>query len=270
LAEIRLIAVDLDGTLLTSQYALAPESARLLRYAYRQGVRVVPSTTRAPGTALDLWRPLWIEDPIICTNGAQVWASPVGPPWVEHTFPREIALAAARLADERDWEISTTVGATTYWRQRPGQFLGPLNPHVTVVPYNEAGIVGDPLRILVAQTAAIEGIRALCESEFAGRCRVEVYAGADGVPHSLGVFAPQATKGAALALVCERLGLAREAVLAIGDNACDLSMFPYAGVRVVMANAPEEVKERAAAASAVIAPSNDEEGVAWAIQEFVG
>jgi hydroxymethylpyrimidine pyrophosphatase-like HAD family hydrolase len=122
--EIRLIAVDLDGTLLTSQRTLALEGARVLRHAQRQGVRVVLSTTRVPGTALPLWQRLQIDDPIICTSGAQVWGSPGGPPWVEHTFPREIALAAARLADEREWEINTTVGATTYWRQRPGQALG--------------------------------------------------------------------------------------------------------------------------------------------------
>jgi len=269
LSNIALIAVDLDGTLLTTQGSLAPEGARLLRYAYRQGVRVVLSTTRAPGTALALWRPLQMNDPIICTNGAQVWASPVGPLWAEHTFPLEIALAVARLADEREWEICTTIGATTYWRQRPGQPLGPFRPHIMVVRNNEAGIVGDALRILVTQPAAIEGIRTLCESQFAGRCLAEVYAGVDGVPHSLGVFAPQATKGAGLALVCERLGIAHEAVMAIGDNACDLSMFPYAGVRVIMDNAPEGVKQSAAKMSAVVAPGNDAEGVAWAIREFV-
>jgi Cof subfamily protein (haloacid dehalogenase superfamily) len=269
LSDISLIAVDLDGTLLTSLHTLAPKGARLLRHAHQQGVRVVLSTTRAPGTALALWRPLQIDDPIICTSGAQVWASPDGPTWAEHTFPREIALALARLADERDWEISTTIGATTYCRQRPGQPLGPFNAQFTVMPSNEAGIVGDPLRILVAQPAAIEGIRDLCETRFAGRCLIEVYAGADGVPHSLGVFAPQATKGAGLALICEQTGIAREAVLAIGDNACDLSMYPYAGVRVIMDNAPEDVKHRAAELSAVVAPGNDEEGVAWAIRAFV-
>ena len=170
MSEIRLIAVDLDGTLLTSAHTMAPEGARLLQDAHRSGVRVVLSTTRAPGTALDLWRPLRIDDPVICTSGAQVWASPDGPPWAEHAFSREIALAVARLADARGWEISTTVGPTTYWRRRPGQSLGPRSPHVSVVSSNEAGIVGDPLRILVAQPAAIEGIRALCETRFPGRC----------------------------------------------------------------------------------------------------
>jgi HAD superfamily hydrolase (TIGR01484 family) len=236
-------------------------------------VRVVLSTTRTPGSAAPFCRALGIDDPLICTNGAQVWGSPDGPAWVERTFPREIALAVARLADARGWELSTTVGATNYWRRRPGQALGPRTidgrTRVTVVPRNVDGVVGDPLRILVAQPAAIESVRALCETAYAGRCQVEVYAGADGAPHSLGVFAPGATKGAGLAAVLARLGIAREAVLAIGDNACDLSMFPHAGARVVMANAPRDIRRRAVGLSAVVAPGNDEEGVAWAVRRYV-
>jgi HAD superfamily hydrolase (TIGR01484 family) len=267
--EISLIAVDLDGTLLTSEHVLAPEGVRLLQRAHRAGVRVVLSTTRTPPSALAFWRALQIGDPIICTNGAQIWASPDGPSWAEHTFSRQVALALARLADARGWELSTTVGATSYWRQRPGQPLGPCSPHVTVVRSNATGIAGDPVRILVSQPAAIDGIREMCETRYIGRCQVEVYAGADGVPHSLGVFGPRVTKGAGLALVCRQLGIAHHAVLAIGDNACDLAMFPFAGVRVVMANAPEDVLCRAMALNAVVAPSNDEEGVAWAVRKYV-
>jgi hydroxymethylpyrimidine pyrophosphatase-like HAD family hydrolase len=184
-------------------------------------------------------------------------------------------LALAEWADEHGWQLSTTVeptkdvGPTTYWQQRPGQPLGPFSPQVTVVSSNVEGVVGDPLRILVSQAEALDAVCSLCEGQFAGRCRVEVYAGADGVPHSLGVFAPGATKGAGLALVLKRLGIEREAVMAIGDNACDLEMFHHARVRVVMDNAPQAVKREAVAMGAIIAPGNDDEGVAWALKEFV-
>ena len=274
MSDISLVAVDLDDTLLTSQRTVAPEGARLLRRAHRAGVYVVISTTRIPASACVFCREIGIDDPVICTNGAQVLGSPDGPIWAHRTFEREIAQSLAQLADERDWELSTTVGPTTYWRQRPGQPLGPISPHITVVTANVEGVTGDPVRILVGQALvgqaeALDGIRSLCEERFAGRIRVEVYAGADGVPHSLGVFAPRATKGAGLALVMERLGIEREAVLAIGDNACDLEMYPHARVRVVMDNAPEDVKRQAAALGAVVAPGNDDEGVAWALRTFV-
>lgn len=87
----------------------------------------------------------------------------------------------------------------------------------------------------------------------------------DGTRHSLGIFAPQADKGTALALVLDRLAVKKEQALAVGDNPCDVAMFPYARVRVAMANAIDEVKQRASA----VAPSNDNEGVAWALETFV-
>jgi hydroxymethylpyrimidine pyrophosphatase-like HAD family hydrolase len=62
--------------------------------------------------------------------------------------------------------------------------------------------------------------------------------------------------------VLDRLAVQREQVLVIGDNLNDLPMFPYASVRVAMGNAPEAVKQQAS----MIAPSNDEEGVAWVLE----
>jgi Cof subfamily protein (haloacid dehalogenase superfamily) len=269
MSGISLVAVDLDGTLLTSGRTLAPEGARTLQRLHREGVRVVMSTTRVPNSTCAFCHALEIDDPIVCTNGAQVWASPDGPVWANRPFGRDIGLALAQLADKRGWELATTVDSMTYWRQRPGQALGLLSPHITIVPSNLEGVLGDPARILVSQVEALDAVRSLCEEHFADRCRVEVYAEADGVPHSLGVFAAGVTKGAGLALVMERLGIEREAVLAIGDNECDLSMFPHARLRVVMGNAPEGVKREAAAMGAVVAPGNDDEGVAWALRTFL-
>ena len=162
MSGISLLAVDLDGTLLTSQGTLAPEGVRTLRHACRAGVRVVLSTTRTPGSVVAFCREIGIDDPIVCTGGAQVWGSPDGPEWARRTLEREVGLAIARHADERGWELSTTVGPTSYWRRRPGQALGPTSPRVTVVASNVQGVVGDPVRILVTQVEAIDGVRALC------------------------------------------------------------------------------------------------------------
>jgi len=85
---------------------------------------------------------------------------------------------------------------------------------------------------------------------------------AAGAARELGIFARQADKGTALAFVLARLAVNREQVLVIGDNLNDLPMFPYARVSVAMGNAPEAVKQQAT----MIAPRNDEEGVAWVLE----
>jgi hypothetical protein len=261
---IRLIAVDLDGTLLTSEKRLAPEGTRRLKKAARDGKHVVLATTRNPDSVRPFCRTLEIDEPIICTNGAQVWASPDGPVWATHSIPQEAALEIARRADRRRWELSITVGEMTYLRQRPGQALGPVGASRTVVASNSDAMVGEPVRILAWHPDAIDGIRRLCQSKLVGQCTTETYYRADGTVHSLGVFALGADKGTALDLVLDRLRLKPEDVMAIGDNFNDLPMFARARIGVAMSNAPDEVKRAATA----VAPSNDEEGVAWALRVY--
>jgi Cof subfamily protein (haloacid dehalogenase superfamily) len=263
---VRLVAVDLDGTLLASERTLAPEGSRLLALLARRGIRVVLATTRNPDSAAFFARAMEIDDPMICTNGAQVWGSPTGPVWAYHAIPAEVAGTIARLADAHGWELSTTIGATTYWRQRPGQALGPYAPNVTIVAANLDAIVGDPVRILATTCAeAVEAIRTLCESQYVGQCHAETYYSPDGSVESLCISASGADKGTALRLVLDRLGIAPSQALAIGDNPNDLPMLACAGIGVAMGNATGEVKRRAS----VVAPSNDEEGVAWALHKFV-
>lgn len=262
---IALVAVDLDGTLLTSEGVPSWEGARLLRGAVARGAHVVLATTRTPRTTAELSREIGIDGPIVCTNGAEVWASPCGPAWACHTIALDAALAIAHLADANGWELSTTVGETTYWRQRPGQPLGRLRPRIEIVPTNAAALHGEPVRILTWEQQAIEAVGQLCRSALAAQCHTETYYRPDGAPHSLGVFAAGIDKGVGLDVVLDRLGVDGQQTLAIGDNPNDLPMFARAGISVAMGNAPTNVKERAT----VVGPTNDDEGVAWALQRFV-
>lgn len=263
-SRIRLVAFDLDGTLLTSTRVLAPEGTQLLKIAARQGVHVVPATSRVLDSTRPLCQQLEINGPVICTNGAQIYGSPDGPIWSSLTFPKEIGVEIAALADANNWEISTTIGPVTYYRQRPGQEIGSLSPNRVIVGKHSDAIVDSPVRILTTNPEAIESIKSLCQSKFSRHCYTEVYHGPDGKIYSLGVFAPGANKGDALDLVCRRLEISQSDVMVIGDDLNDLPMFSYARISVAMANAPEQVKQQATA----VAPTNYNEGVAWALREF--
>ena len=76
--SIRLISVDLDGTLFRSDSTPAPDGVRILQCARRAGVRVVINTTRNIGGVRKLCKAWGFSDPVICTNGAQIFASPEG------------------------------------------------------------------------------------------------------------------------------------------------------------------------------------------------
>jgi hydroxymethylpyrimidine pyrophosphatase-like HAD family hydrolase len=83
-----------------------------------------------------------------------------------------------------------------------------------------------------------------------------------GTADHLTVHHPAADKGRALARVCAHLGVPPEQTLAIGDAESDTAMFAVAGLAVAMGNATDAVKARAT----VVAPSNDADGVAWALR----
>ncbi len=263
LQTIRLIAVDLDGTLLTSKSKLAPEGARLLNMATRKGVHVILSTARTVYSTRDLCDSLETTSPVICANGAQIFDSIRGDLWKSFTFPQDIGLKIANLADSNGWELSLLIGDTNYYGQRSGQRIGPVTPGREVVAKNSDAVTGDLIRILVRDQEAIDPIIALCEGSFDGRCHIERYTARDGT-RSLGIIGNGVNKGTALDLVLERLGIGETEVMAIGDDLADLTLFSRARIKVAMGNALTEVQKQASA----IAPNNDAEGVAWAIKKF--
>lgn len=275
--RIRLISVDLDGTLFRSDGVPEPAGIRQLQAAAQEGVRVVFNTTRNAGGVSSLCAQLGLSDPMICTNGAQVFASPAGPIWASYTIPMEVARAIAQLADRHGWEVSTSVGARTYFRQRPGQPLGPVEhrsiavsddrqgpPRLVIVQKNEDALTAEPMRMLLHQPAAIAAAQDLA-AQFPQACRTETYYEPDGRLHSLCILPRNADKGTALRFVAGKLGIPLAQALAVGDNPNDMPMFATAGASVAMGNAPPDVR----AAATVVGPSNDEEGVAWAVRRYV-
>ncbi|MXY94940.1 MAG: HAD family phosphatase [Caldilineaceae bacterium SB0670_bin_27] len=275
--KIRLISVDLDGTLLRSDGTPAPAGVRQLQTAARSGVRVVLNTTRNLDGVRSMCEAWGFSDPLICTNGAQILASPGGPEWASYTIPMAVARSIARLADRNDWEVSTSVGGQTFFRQRPGQPLGPVEyplgsgnegtqrrTRLVIVPTNEEALVAEPKRMILHEPEVIDAVKEL-SAQYSQECRTETYYEPDGRLHSLCIFPLRADKGTALRLVAGKLDIPLGQVLAIGDNPNDMPMFAAAGTSVAMGNAPPEVKN----AATVVGPVNDDEGVAWAVQRFV-
>jgi len=262
MSDIALVAIDMDGTLLTSKGELLPKNMEAIKRCSSQGVQIVLTTTRHPNRVADFSRRLGINDPMICTNGAQIWASPDGPVWAYRTIPKSVALAIAEFADRRGWELSTTVKTTTYWKQREGQAVGLAKAGLMIVKSNVDAMIDEPLRILAHEVDAIPEIQRLCREHYSNQCSVEIFYEPDGALHSLAVLAPQTDKRTALELVLERLHISPNKVMAIGDNLNDLPMLTYVGFPVVVGNAVEAVKQIAQ----VVAPDNDHDGVAWALE----
>ena len=262
---VKLIAVDLDGTLFTSEGVVEPEGLDALRRASSNGVRIVVATARRFIPSDSTYRNLGFPDPIICWDGAETYHSHEREILDSRPIPLTVAREVLQLADTEDFLMSVGYSSALFWKRRPGQ-SGPPSGGITFTEsYFETLKAGLPLRLLTDDVNALRILPELCSGFPDNSCRVQAYVDSSDTVRSLGIYSAGTSKGKALELVCEKLEIAPEDGMAIGDNWSDKPMLDFAGIGVIMGNAPADMKSR----GEHVAPTNDDQGVRWAVEEFV-
>jgi len=266
---IKLIAIDLDGTLYNSQHQLTERGRAAVHQAKAAGLQPVIVTGRGRRGAENALTNLGLELPYICAAGALVRPGSQGDPW--HIWPFYAPTETAPViefcrANPSAGLVGETPEGTPLWfgPDSMNEVMDPLTlkeafkSRRTFAPEQDFDrpllkltIVAEPG--LLAQGEAI--VRANCPSLH------YTYAG----PQYIDLTADGVNKGTALAALAEQLDLYPDQIAAIGDQCIDLKMLEYAGLPVAMQNAVPELKDVAA----WIAPSNDEEGVAWVIEKIL-
>ena len=273
---VRLIALDIDGTLLDSRWQLPEANRAAIAEATRRGIEVALVTGRRYDFALPVARQVEAPLTMIVSNGAIIRTHD-GETHLRHLLPRE---TAARVLDlTRAWRddaavifdrrrenqilfesINSDDAIRTAYYTRNRDFIGIAHPLETC-------LTEDPVQVmfsgnLARMRAAAEALRA---ADFAGEYALAVTVYEDRNFSMIDVTNPSCSKGSSLAEWAAMRGVAREEVLAIGDNHNDLEMLCFAGIPVVMGNSVPELKSRGWHQTA----SNDEGGVAAAIRQFV-
>lgn len=260
----RLIALDLDGTLLNSAMKVSDTNSEALRRAMESGVQVVLATSRWWALAKRTADRLGIETPMICSNGAEA-RYPDGREVLHLALDAEATRAVATAGDDNGWEMFLTVGHTTYMKMRPGVIADKLPAGLKVAERHSAHLgEGDPTCLQVFGDGPVAEVERDFMPKYGDRVRFSLNRPV-GLPHYVVMTHPDADKAKALARVCETLGVAAEETIAMGDSESDLAMLRWAGLGIAMRNSPDEVRKQALH----IAPSNDEDGVAWAVLRFL-
>jgi Cof subfamily protein (haloacid dehalogenase superfamily) len=265
---VKLIAIDLDETLLRSDKSVCPKGAAAIREAIGKGIHVVLASSRQFASMQQISAEIGMQNQaMICADGALIMSHAESEIWQSLTISREIALSIAQFADANNWELTVVAGEKTYYQQREGQSLGYLKDYRYIVESNLTMMQeAEPMRILVYEDAPISGMTTFLEAQgYLSRLTVQYYYRPDDTIRSMGIFPQDANKGKALSHVCERLGIPLEETLAIGDGSNDIPMFEVAGKCVVMGNARDAVKQYAD----FVCASHDEGGVAEAIEKYV-
>ncbi|MHB8577741.1 MAG: HAD family hydrolase [Dehalococcoidia bacterium] len=259
---IRLIALDVDGTLIGAHPEIHAETAAALRDAVAAGVFVTLATARSYFSARKIAAELGLNAPLIVHAGALVRDPATDQIIFERPLPVEYAVAVSAFCDDLRLPMNLSLGDHTYLRSAeplasfPRHVLTPerIAPHVTAAP----------LSLIVHGIGPAEQVRQRFESPLAGRVRFSYALNGDG-SSMLTLTAAGADKGAALAALCAALNVPRAETMAVGDSEVDLPMFAVAGVPVAMGNASSEIQRLAR----IVAPHVDDLGVADVIRRYV-
>jgi 5-amino-6-(5-phospho-D-ribitylamino)uracil phosphatase len=259
--SIRLIALDLDGTLLDSEERISPANRAAISACLDQGIHVVLITGRGSDTPLTFARDLGLRDPVICAHGAMTKDVRTGLDVRHVAIPSEYASPLIRFAHERNLDGAVYLDERFHRRAGGRAYMadmrGPL--WVEIASYLELAD-REPTFIRFFGREAVDAIRSEF-SEFPLHFKYETW----GDFEELAITSAQATKERALRALCSDLGVTKDGVLAIGDSRNDVPMLRWAEIGVAMGNALPEVIE----AVDYVTASNDEDGVARAIECFV-
>ena len=274
---IRLIGIDVDGTLLDSLGRMPADNRVAIHDAVAAGVHVALVTGRSYPFARPVADGLPPSISLIVSNGA-VERSVDGATLARRLLNRAVARTvltatlphrdAAALIFDRDQERQV-IFETMEW-EHPGRkrYWSRNHSHIAQSIPLEDALTEDPIQVMF--NGSVDAMRPLADAlrkSMATRDGTRTYSVLmteyEHRDFSLvDVTAPEATKGRALAWRAGQLGLTRDEVMAIGDNFNDLEMLEFAGTPVVMSNAVDELKTR----GWHITGHQDEAGVAQAIR----
>lgn len=274
---IRLIASDLDGTLLSDKKTVSEGNCRAIRDAIQAGIPFVVATGR-PVYNIDaeLFRRLGVEY-VISANGTCIHRLSDGARIYEEPLPEEDALELTAFLRQYSVYLRAFGPDVILMERRHADLLGQLGLDAPVqaalanacrvvedLPeYIRAG--GGPISKLAIYFIPREDGSYLHYDEI--RAKIEADPRFDqvcGGCHNMEITRAGASKGKALLWLADYLGIGHEETMACGDTENDVAMLRAAGVGVAMANAEESAK----AAADFISTSNEEDGVAFAIRKF--
>src|SRR6266436_770465 len=272
---VRLIALDIDGTLLDSRWKLPEANRAAIAEAIRRGIEVALVTGRRYDFAMPI--ALQIDSPLtmIVSNGALIRTQD-GRTHLRHLLPPDTAARVLEMT--KPWRdgagvvfdrprenqvilevLETDDPIRTAYYARNKEFIGQAIPL-------ESCLTEDPIQVMlsgkVAPMREAEAVLRNAQNAEEFGLAATVYDSRDFA--MIDVIHPQCSKGASLAEWATLRGLTREEVMAIGDNHNDLEMLSFAGIPVVMGNCVPELRNFGWHETA----SNDHNGVAAAIEQF--
>ncbi|MER6328591.1 HAD family hydrolase [Streptomyces sp. NPDC001034] len=261
-ARYKVVATDLDGTLLRGDLSVSPRTRAALDRAAAAGARHLVVTGRPAAGCRDLLAPLGYGGIAVCGQGAQLYDVGADRLLSSATLDRDVVRTLVARIAEAAGPLAlgvVTAGLSGEFLVTPG--FGERVRHGWRLVEDAEGLWTRPVEKVLIRSRALDddGLAALAHSVCAGRI---------GVTHSgegmVELLPDGVDKASGLAEAARRLGFGAADTVAFGDMPNDIPMLAWAGHGVAMGNAHPELKRRADE----IAPGNEEDGVAAVLERL--
>lgn len=262
--KYKMLAVDMDGTLLTHKKIITKRNFEALKKAQEKGVLTVVSTGRAVA-GVDIYDEIVaLENPVILCNGAEIVKFPEGNLLFKQAFERNVAEKVISEGTKRNTTLCIWSNGKLYAnvyndnvRTYEGYSRGRAEILSDMAPVLDAGITkivwyDEPKNIPVymKEMKSLLGDTSSCVQT---------------APEFLEFFDPKVSKATAVEYIASGYGISNDEIICIGDGYNDVEMISLAGLGVAMGNAPDDVKEQAD----FVTDTNANDGVALVIEKFI-
>lgn len=242
--EIKLVALDMDGTLLNDDMEISAENEAAIKQALKEGVHVVLATGRTMSMVEDYAKQLGLTSYLITVNGGETWT-------VDMELLEQHYLQSEDV--ELMWDLAEEIGGFHVWMVSSQEIY--VNDRPTDFSSQDWLKFG-------CETDYMDHLKEIVDELNKYPNRLEI---TNSLPNNIEVNAKGVNKRAALEKVCDKLGFTMDNVMAVGDSLNDKKMIESAGIGVAVGNAQEAIKEVAD----VTVEENNDHGVGRAIERYV-
>lgn len=260
---VRLVAVDLDGTLLQADATLSETTIQAVKLAIQAGVHIVLASGRMHESVVPFAQALGLRSPIISYNGGLVRSDAAGDEWFRSEVPSAAATEIVELCRRRNLHLNYYADDRLLM-SKDGPWAAFYQSHTGSPLVIRPGLLGDippsPTKLIIIDRGDVTSrLESELGPKFTGVLEIT-----RTNPEYLEFMAIGTTKARALAVVAGGLGIPRCEVAALGDGRNDVEMLRWAGVGIAMCNG----HPAAIAAAGHHCRSNHQEGAASVIRGY--
>jgi Cof subfamily protein (haloacid dehalogenase superfamily) len=274
---IKLLATDLDNTLLDGTKGITKKNQAALTALAKKGVIIVIATGRARSTIPPMVEEFVNMDYLITSNGAKTWNYKTGELMFEYSLSASAVEMVKKYLSLEDVMLEVFVDSVPYLTKRDKQRLGEFGVPSAYIPYfqDSRQAVDDLGEILEKKGNSIENINLMfknpelrikvLEDLRSEAARTDDFVVTSSFHFNIEIGGKDVHKGMAISRLCDVLGIDSSETICLGDNFNDIEMLKFANISVAMKSSPQEVKDIAT----YVVEGRDETGVAEAINKLI-